>query len=117
MVTPKFYLPMVMLGMLLLFSCQTSHMKQENNRINADPSIIKNEIITQLINLDVIEGVELDFKKYRFKSEKVLSPHMKAVVFTYDTTRITPAKMMYKLNRDDRFVTVEFNKIISVRDR
>ena len=42
---------------------------------------------------------------------------MKAVIFTYDTTTISPAKFMYKLKKDKRFSTVEFNKLVSVRNR
>lgn len=109
--------PFLIVGMLVLSSCQSAFIKKENERIHSDKSIIKNEILAQINDLENQKAIETDYRKYNLISKKVISPHMKAVIFTYDTVSISPAKMLHKLKADERFSTVEFNKLLSVRDK
>ena len=104
-------------GLVIIYSCQSALIKKENKRITDDQSIIKHEILAQLRDIEDQSTIETDYRKYNLVSKKIISSHMKAVIFTYDTTTVSPAKIMFKLKEDDRFSMVEFNKLLSVRDR
>ena len=102
---------------LFLFSCNTSQIKEEQLRIDKNKSFIKNRLIIQFSGEEGRVDVLNRFDKYDARLIKDVNVSTHTHVLTYDTLKISPAKMKVKLEKQDGVKMLEFDKKLKLRKR
>ncbi|MEM6343918.1 MAG: hypothetical protein AAF927_08560 [Bacteroidota bacterium] len=107
------YLFVFVLLITLLGACDTS--RQASGDDPAEDALIKDHFIVKLAPEVKPEALEASFSKQDLSHQKVIVRSMNLWLFTYDTQKMKPEKMLAKLKASELVLEAQFDKKLSTR--
>jgi hypothetical protein len=112
------YSTIALLAIFLVFqSCNSSRIKEEQEKIERSESFIKDQFIVQFVDDEGMKQVVSKYARYELKVIDAVNETNHTYVLSYDTLAIEPAKMKVRLEKQKDVQMLEFNKKLKLRKR
>ena len=101
----------------IMLSCQSARVKEENRRLADNPAFIKNQFIVRFSDEHETQKVIDRFAHYDLKVFQEIDVSRNTYVLTFDTLKVSPARMKIKLEDIPAIDMLEYNKKLTLRKR